>query len=570
MERNTFPSTDADDSPATSLDKLGERYFQAQHTYDPLNATLLGLTEFDHLLVDPREESGETVERELAAVEAELQALDGRALDEAGLVDRDTLAVLSRGARTDAEDSLWAANASPKAYVSRQGLAFQAIPVMNVGTPVAWDAYLTRLAGLGLMFDRLGDRYLEEAARGRVPTAVGTRRAAEQLEGHLAVPLAETVLLTPARGHEASAVAARIVEKSVRPAMVRLAEVLRDRLAPTARSDERVGIRFIPDGPQAYLRAVARHTTTAETPEAIHEIGLDTLADLKARWTEVGRRAFGLSDFDDIVGRLRADPALRFTSSQEIIDVAQSALERAIAAKSRYFAGTIPPCSIVEINSVEAEHASMAYYRPPAVDGSRAGAHCLLTTNPTKRLRFEYECLAFHESVPGHHLQLSMSQDLDIRRYRRHLDVEVCSFNEGWGLYSEKLGDELGLYTSDVDVLGHLSLLALRACRLVVDTGIHHFGWSRRQAVDFMTANTATTSANIGNEVDRYIAWPGQALAYLMGQQEILRLRKNARIALGERFDLAEFHTCVLGHGPVPLSVLARTVHQWQQNRLST
>lgn len=567
--RQPTPTAGADTPAAAALTDLGERYFQAQHTFEPWNATLLGLAEFDHLVADPRRESGENVARELAAVEAEVAALDHSQLNTDEQVDSQILAVLSHGARTDAQDSLWAANASAKGYVSRQGLVFQAMPVMHVGTATAWEAYLTRLADLGEMFDRLGDRYVDEAAKGRIPTAVGVRHSVAQLEGYLALPVTDDVLLTPARGHPASATATRLVEASVRPAMDRLAQVLRDQLAPSARSDDEVGIRFIPGGSQAYLRAVERHTTTTQTPEAIHQIGVDTLAELKARWSQVGQRAFGVADFETVVHRLRTDPDLRFTTSQEIVHVAQAALDRAMAARPSYYPGRVPPCSIVEINAVEAEHASMAYYRPPAVDGSRPGAHCLLTTNPTERFRFEYECLAFHESVPGHHLQLATSQDLNIPRYRRHLDIEACCFNEGWGLYSEKLADELGLYTSDIDVLGHLSFLALRACRLVVDTGIHHFGWSRRRAIDFMTANTASTRANISNEVDRYIAWPGQALAYLVGQREILRLRESARSALGDRFGLADFHTCVLGHGPLPLSVLARTVNDWQQVRLN-
>lgn len=159
---------------------------------------------------------------------------------------------------------------------------------------------------------------------------------------------------------------------------------------------------------------------------------------------------------------------------------------------------------------------------------------------------------------------MSHCQQLDIPRYRRHLDVEACSFNEGWGLYSEVLAEELGLYTSDLDILGRLSFTALRACRLVVDTGMHHLGWSRERAVAFMRENTATTESNIRNEVDRYIAWPGQALAYMVGQREILRLREATRKRLGPRFSLPEFHRRVLEHGAVPLAVLADNVHVWE------
>jgi uncharacterized protein (DUF885 family) len=558
-------STDAHEA----LIVLGERYFRTQHTFDPWNATLLGLSEFDHLVGDARTECSEQAAAEFRAIGAAVADLPAEQLNADDQVDRDVLATLTRGAMTEAADSLWAANASAKGYVSRQGLVFQAMPAMKADDDAGREAYLIRLSGLADMFARLGERYRTEAAAGRVPTQVGVLHAIDQLEGYLSLPLDEDALLGPARGGVAEPAAALMVAEGVRPAMLELAEVLSTALLPVARPDDRVGIRHLPDGEAAYQRAVARHTTTDATPEEIHEIGHQTLAQLRERWREVGTRAMGTGDVGEIAHRLRTDPALRFTTRAEIVGVAEAALERATAAQDEYYphAG-LPGCVIEEINAVEAEHASLAYYRPPAEDGSRPGAHCLLTTNPQERFRFEYECLAFHESVPGHHLQLATCQQLDIPRYRRHLDAEACSFNEGWGLYCEALAEELGLYSSDLDVLGRLSFMALRACRLVVDTGMHHLGWSRQQAIDFMTANTATTPTNVRNEVDRYIAWPGQALAYVMGQREILRLREESQDVLGERFSLPSFHHCVLRHGAVPLPVLARNVRQWQAQQV--
>jgi uncharacterized protein (DUF885 family) len=188
----------------------------------------------------------------------------------------------------------------------------------------------------------------------------------------------------------------------------------------------------------------------------------------------------------------------------------------------------------------------------------------VLTTQPGERFRYEYEALAFHESSPGHHLQISSAQALPgLPAYRRFLDAEVCGYVEGWGLYCERLADEMGLYTSDLQRLGMLSFDALRACRLVVDTGMHYYGWSRSQAADFMWRNTATTRANVANEIDRYIAWPGQALSYLIGRREIRRLRDRAARELGGRFDIRGFHGTVLGSGAVPLSVLDQLVTAW-------
>jgi uncharacterized protein (DUF885 family) len=226
----------------------------------------------------------------------------------------------------------------------------------------------------------------------------------------------------------------------------------------------------------------------------------------------------------------------------------------------------VPACTVEEIDPVEAGNAALAHYRPPSADGSRPGAHCVLTTDPQTRFSYEYEALAFHESVPGHHLQIASAQRLEhLPTYRRHLDAEVCAYVEGWGLYSERLADEMGLYSSQVARLGMLSFDALRACRLVVDTGMHHLGWSRQRAVDFMWDNTATTRHNVVNEVNRYLAWPGQALAYMVGRREIVRLREDAQRGLGADFDIRAFHGAVLSAGAVPLGVLERVVTTWAE-----
>jgi uncharacterized protein (DUF885 family) len=314
-----------------------------------------------------------------------------------------------------------------------------------------------------------------------------------------------------------------------------------------------------------YRAAVRRHTTTDLTPEEIHQIGLDVLADLRAEWAELGGRVLGTDDVPEILAKLREDTSLRFESSGQIVETVTKALRRAEDARDAWFPPfRIADCVIEEIDPIEAGNAALAHYRPPAADGSRPGAHCVLTTKPGERYVYEYEALAFHESTPGHHLQIASAQTLtDLPAYRRFLDAEVCGYVEGWGLYCERLADEMGLYTSDLARLGMLSFDALRACRLVVDTGMHHFGWSRQRARQFMWDNTATTFANVRNEIDRYISWPGQALAYAVGRREIRRLRGVAEQRLGSRFDVRAFHGTVLGHGAVPLDVLDGIVHRW-------
>jgi uncharacterized protein (DUF885 family) len=558
--------TDTDTAAAAALTRLGEAYFATQHSYDPYNATLLGVAEFDGLSFDPSREASERAAQELAAIGRQVGAIEPAGLTDAQRVDQRVLTALAEGARSDAEHSLWAANASATSYVSRQGLIFQAVPAMTVASPEAAARYLSRLSKIGATLDALGQRYLAEAADGRTPTAVGVDHSIRQLAGYLALPVSDDALLKPARDAEPAVLEAATahITGTIRPAMRRLAELLRRELAPLARPQDRVGIREIPGGEAGYLAAVARHTTTDLSPLDIHQVGLAELDQLASLWSTIGRQALGESDFATIAARMRDDPALRFRTSAEIVAVARDALDRAEAVRDAYFPPyDIPGCVIEEVNPIDADNTALAYYRPPAVDGSRPGAHCLLTTDPGERYRYEYEALAFHESVPGHHLQLATAQTLDIPRYRRHLDAELCAFNEGWGLYAERLADEIGLYSNPITRLGMVSFAALRACRLVVDTGLHQLGWSRQQAIDFMYDRTATTRGHVTNEVDRYIAWPGQALAYVTGKREIVRLRERAQTALGPRFDLRGFHHAVLRNGAIPLTLLDDEIQRW-------
>jgi uncharacterized protein (DUF885 family) len=568
MSDSPIPAAPSSTPTNDKLAELGERYFQTQHSYDPFNATLLGLNEFDHLVGDPSRDASESAADTFVEIADELSALDPSSLSDRDQVDHSVLAVLLRGAEGDARHSLWAANASAKSYVSRQGLVFQAIPAMTITDTDSADRYLSRMSRVGELLRSLGQRYLAEAQDRRVPTALGVGHAIGQLEGYLAVAPEKDALLKPTVGCAATGVRDRaqsMVEQSVRPAMADLVRVLRTELLPVGRPDDRVGITFIPGGAEGYQSALARHTTTALTAEQIHQIGLDALAELAPRWSEVGQRAIGESNFSTLAARMRADLSLRCKSRAQIVEIAETALHRAQAVQGRYFPDyDIPNCIIEEINPIDASNTALAYYRPPAIDGSRPGAHCLLTTEPETRFRFEYECLAFHESVPGHHLQLATAQLLSIPRYRRYLDAEACSFNEGWGLYCEQFADEVGLYSSDIDLLGMLSFAALRACRLVVDTGVHHYGWSREKAIDFMWQHTVTTEANVRNEIDRYVAWPGQAVSYMIGKREILRLREQAKTALGGKFVIRDFHSAVLENGAVPLPVLGLQISRWQ------
>jgi uncharacterized protein (DUF885 family) len=558
-------------TPAERLGRLDDDYFSLIHAVDPFNATELGVPGFDALVPDPSRSGAASAAARIGAIEQRLSDLDADGLDEPARVDAAVLGHLAWAARSDLEHGLWEANASAGGYVAPVATMFQAVPTAVLGDDDAAAAsYLERLSALPRFVDAVTARYRQAKADGRHSTRVGIGQLSESLSGHLAKDITADSLAAPA-GLAAGArgPAADIVTGQVRPALRRLLACLEDELLPAARPDDQVGIRFVPGGADGYLAAVRRHTTTDRTPEQIHQTGLDALEALRAEWAELGGRVLGETQLPEIFARLRADPGLRFSSSAEIVAVVSGALERAEAARDQWFpAYDIPGCVIEEIDPVEAGNAALAYYRGPAAgpagtEGARPGAHCVLTAEPQERFRYEYEALAFHESTPGHHLQIASAQTLPLPAYRRFLDAEVCGYVEGWGLYCERLADEMGLYTSDVQRLGMLSFDALRACRLVVDTGMHYYGWPREKAVDFMYSNTATTRANVRNEIDRYIGWPGQALAYMTGRDEIRRLRGAAQDALGSRFDVRAFHGTVLGHGAVPLSVLDQVVTRW-------
>jgi uncharacterized protein (DUF885 family) len=312
-----------------------------------------------------------------------------------------------------------------------------------------------------------------------------------------------------------------------------------------------------------YARAVRRYTSLNLSPAEIHQIGLDGISSLEDEYRSLGDKVLGTGDVPTIYERLRNDPALRFGTAEEVHRAAEGALARAREAIPNWF-GRLPeaPCIVQPVPDVGAADTTIAYYFPPADDGSRPGIYFINVSEPTTRTRFEAEVLAFHESIPGHHLQIAIAQELPgVPTFRRNGSVTV--FVEGWGLYTERLAEEMGLYSGDVARMGVLSFDSWRAGRLVVDTGLHYLGWSRQQAIDYFVENSPQATNNIVNEVDRYIGYVGQALAYKIGQRELFRLRAEAQRAMGSRFDIKGYHDTVLENGPVPLDLLGQLVSEW-------
>ncbi|MFT5682827.1 MAG: hypothetical protein ACI8RZ_003751 [Myxococcota bacterium] len=340
-------------------------------------------------------------------------------------------------------------------------------------------------------------------------------------------------------------------------------DFIAERILPAAEQRTAEGLTGLPDGAACYEALVGNYTTLPLTAGQIHEIGLDELEAIHEEFRQTGARALGTDDLGAIFSRLRTDPALYFTTEQEVEDKAVAALDAARTAMPAFF-GRLPQAEAVvrRVPDHEAPFTTIAYYRQPSPDGSKPGEYFVNTYAPATRPRHEAEVLAYHEAIPGHHLQIAISQELPALPAFRRYDGQTA-FVEGWALYTERLADEMGLYSSDLDRLGMLSFDAWRASRLVVDTGVHHLGWSREQAEAFLLENTPLAENNIVNEVDRYISWPGQALAYKIGQLQIRKLRRQAEAALGEDFSLSDFHDVVLGAGAIPLPLLESHVRAW-------
>jgi uncharacterized protein (DUF885 family) len=402
-------------------------------------------------------------------------------------------------------------------------------------------------------------------AHGRVSSAEKVRRVVEQLDAELAKPVETWSMTTPAWGETYPAqrdALASLVRDQIAPAIGRLRDFLRDELLPKAHTDQE-GLVALPDGDACYRATIQNHVGLPMTPGELHELGLSEIARTDRELAALGKTVLGTANLAATIARLRDDQALYFANREEILAFAQRSLDAAKAAIPRFFS-LLPQadCVMREIPSYEAPYSTIAYYRQPHYDGSKPGEYFVNTFKPETRPRFELEALTWHESIPGHHLQIAIAQELGALPAFRKLDGSTA-FVEGWALYTEWLAEEMGLYSSDLDRLGKVSYDAWRASRLVVDTGIHAKGWTRAQAEAFMREHTALTPINISNEVDRYIGWPGQALAYKVGQLEILKLRKHAEAELGARFDLKAFHAIVLGAGAVTLPVLDDRVRAW-------
>lgn len=564
-------------TPSEALRSLADQFWETYLETYPTWATVIGDRRFDDRLEDA---SPDAIESRLAWLDrtaAESSAIDSAALSDAERVTRqmliDEAAGQAAALRTGMHD--WTVDPLGGPTVSLLDLVdYQAIE-----TPDDGRRMVARWRQIGPYLDQEGANLRRAASDGFAAVVNPVERVLDVLGGLEALPTGAWKLAAPASGELAGwserdrerfrADLMAAVDEVAVPAFRRYGETLRTAILPVARPAERPGLVHLRDGLDAYRALIRVHTTLDLDPGELHATGLAEIERIDGEFVELGARVLGTTDLASTLAALRDDPSLRFETADEVFETAKRSLARAQRKVADWF-GRIPnaACVVVPIPSHSEAHQTIAYYSWPAMDGSRPGRYYINLHDPTSRPRYEAEALAFHEAVPGHHLQIAVAQELEgLPAFQRMLGS--TAFAEGWGLYTERLSDEMGLYSSDMDRFGILSYDAWRAGRLVVDTGMHALGWTRGQAIDFLARHSALGPNNIANEVDRYIVWPGQALAYKVGQLEIARLRAEAEARLDGGFDIRAFHDIVLGAGAISLPALRERVEGWVERKVA-
>jgi len=547
----------------TSARDLADRFHQRWLENNPFSATMYGIPGYDDLVPDESEEGEQAWRAEVEQFLLEADAIDREQLTPPDAVTLDCM----REAATQELASIDMARAEHTVTAMQYSgpATFLAVAARTVLIdPATAEAYLTRLRRSGAWLDQISGRLRTGAGKGRLPVAPLVEQAIIWAEEVLAEPVPGAALSPQppegwprAAAWEAERLAA--AEEVLKPALARWVATIKE-LLPRARPSERAGLGQLPGGAEDYARAIRIYTTLSLRPEELHQTGLDHIAALEARAVELGA-GLGLSGLDEVFAALR-DSAGKIPP-EEAIRQAAVAVKRAEARAAEVFPEPLPPpCDVTPMPEVVAVSGAAPHYTPPRLDGGRPGTFWFNTERPTAGTGWDLEAVAFHEAVPGHHLQLSRLQLLtDLPALQRQRSITV--FSEGWGLYAEQLAEEAGLYADDRALLGAVSASLMRAARLVVDTGIHAFGWSRERALAFFVEHVPMPPEFLAAEIDRYVVMPGQALAYLTGKLEILRVRADAMVRLGPAFSLPAFHAAVLDHGSLPIPALDRSIAGW-------
>ena len=541
------------------LTTLSEEFWAGHLAAEPTEAHLLGYYPRTGRFEDASRAAEDREIARLRDVAKRAEQIDATELEEQ---QRTTRAVLSSQASTRA-DLLEArlAEVSVNPIFGPQDALPLILGMLRLPDAAVAEAMPDMLAGAGRWFVDNAERHREGIAHGWAPAAFAVTETLAQIDRTLARPMTEdpfVAALRPPPAIDVDAWRGRLadtVETRLRPGLATYRDILRDEVLPHARPDDRCGLTHLEGGDDAYKRTLRYFTTTGLSAQDIHDIGLGQVESLAAEYRALGKEALGTSDLQEIFDRMRDDPALHFTSGEQLVSASTTAMARAWAAMGDWFE-ILPqaPCAVESTTT-----GAKAFYFPPASDGSRGGTFFVNVTDPTAWGTFELEAMAFHEGIPGHHLQIAIASELTtIPEFRKHM--HNSAYSEGWGLYTERLSDEMGLYSGPIERLGMLSADSMRASRLVVDTGLHALGWSRDQAVQFMLDNSPLSAGVVRPEVDRYVVSPGQATSYMVGRLEIQRLRREAEERQGDRFDIRTFHSAVLDSGSLPLDVLEQVV----------
>ncbi len=547
---------------------LFDEQWQYELRTSPEEATSLGDNRYNDRLKD---RSPEFYQSDLEMTRKFLDRFE--ALNPAGFSAQDALSreLMIRNLRQDVEEARFKPWEMPVNQMEGPHLGWlEMVTLTPFATVKDYDDYVSRLRQIPRALDQVTGNMRQGIKDRLMPpryllekVAIQTQEIADTKAG--ASPFAAPINKFPAGISVAdqkrlrSAVLAAI-SSEVLPAYNRFAAFVRDEYAPHGRTDP--GVWALPDGAERYRFEIRRMTTTDLTPEEIHQIGLKQLAETEAEMLALAHK-LGFSNLASLNQHIKDDRKFYATSGQQVLDLYTKYTHQMEAQLPKLF-GRLPQnkLEVIPMDPFRAKNAVPADYSPGAQDGSRPGHINVNEYDPEHRLTLNIEAIAYHEGVPGHHLQISIGQELkDLPPFRKN--GEYTAFVEGWALYSERLGKEIGFYQDPYSDYGRLENEMWRDIRLVIDTGVHEKRWSRDQMVEYFHRYTAMDEPNVQSEVDRYIAWPGQALAYKLGQLEILRLREEARQKLGAKFDLRAFHDEVVGSGPLPLGVLRSQVESW-------
>lgn len=556
----------AQDSPALRLKQLLEDAWEFQLQEDPIFATRFGDHRWDDQLSS---ESLADHQRRLERRRQDLanwKTIDRQALPRPDQIHYDLFGRLLQDEIAEAEFEMYL-----QPITNRSGfhISFPELPnEVPLQTLRDYENYLARLNDFSRHTDQNIALMRKGIERGRTLPAVVLEGYQNTITPHIVDDPAKSLLYKPFLSlpkrfsdderARISRIARDAIARQVVPSYRRFLEFMKQEYVPACRST--IGASSGPGGRDFYRHRVRMFTTLDLTPEQVHETGLAEVKRIRAEMEAIIRQVGFSGGFAAFIDHLRTDPKFYATTPEQLLKEVTFVLKKMDGELPRLFK-TLPrtPYGIREVPAYLAPKTTTAYYQPPAGDGSQAGFYYVNTFNLKSRPLYEIEALSLHEAVPGHHLQIALQQELTgLPHFRRF--ASFTAFVEGWGLYAERLGQEVGFYQDPYRDFGRLTYEMWRACRLVVDSGMHYLGWTREQAIRFMADNTALSLHNITAEVDRYIAWPGQALAYKIGELKIRELRQFAERELAERFDVRDFHEVVLGSGAVPLPVLEENV----------